>query len=162
MQNPIEMIIRRARKEDIPRLLALLGQVLKTHVELRPDTFVDGTTKYREHELLAMIEDDLNPVFVIEDNGLVLGSAFCQIRVSKTPHLVKRQRTFYIDDFCIDESVRGKHVGTTLFAFLKEEAKRSECQEMALNCWTGNDPADAFYRKMGFKPRSSIMELIIE
>ena len=38
------MKIRKAEEKDIPRLLALLGQVLQIHVEIRPDIFIPGTT----------------------------------------------------------------------------------------------------------------------
>ena len=40
------MKIRKAEEKDIPRLLALLGQVLQIHAEIRPDVFIPGTTKY--------------------------------------------------------------------------------------------------------------------
>ena len=40
------MKIRKAEKKDIPRILALLGQVLQIHAEIRPDIFIPGTTKY--------------------------------------------------------------------------------------------------------------------
>ena len=34
------MKIRKAEEKDIPRLLALLGQVLQIHAEIRPDVFI--------------------------------------------------------------------------------------------------------------------------
>ena len=34
------MNIRKAEEKDIPRLLALLGQVLQIHAEIRPDIFI--------------------------------------------------------------------------------------------------------------------------
>ena len=37
------MEIRRAKKEDIARLLDLLSQVLEIHAKLRPDLFMSGT-----------------------------------------------------------------------------------------------------------------------
>ena len=42
------MKIRKAEEKDIPRLLALLGQVLQIHAEIRPDVFVSGTTTYHK------------------------------------------------------------------------------------------------------------------
>ena len=156
------MNIRRATENDIDRLLELLSQVLEVHVEIRPDIFLPNTTKYREEELKTMVGDDNNPIYVIEDEKQVLGYAFCQIKVSKTPHLLKRAKTFYIDDLCIDETSRGKHLGETLFEYVKQEAKRLGCDEITLNCWAGNEPARRFYEKMGFKVRASIMECPID
>ena len=48
------MKIRKAEKKDIPRILALLGQVLQIHAELRPDIFIPGTTKYTPCELAEL------------------------------------------------------------------------------------------------------------
>ena len=135
------MIIRRAKREDINQIINLLSQVLKVHVELRPDVFVNDTTKYRVDELKEMVEDDNNPIYVIGEDKEVYGYAFCQIRSSKVPHLFKRNKTFYIDDFCIDEKMRRKHLGQTLFEFLKEEAKRLDCQDMTRNCCSNNEAA---------------------
>ena len=49
------MKIRKAEEKDIPRLLALLGQVLQIHAEIRPDIFIPGTTKYTVCELAALL-----------------------------------------------------------------------------------------------------------
>ena len=155
-------IIRRANKNDINRILDLLGQVLNIHVKLRPDVFRDNTTKYRQEELIPMVEDNNNPIYVICDNNEVLGYAFCQIRIPRAAHLLKRNKTFYIDDFCIDEKARRQHLGQTLFDYLKQEARRLNCEEMTLNCWVDNKAANEFYKKMGFKARSEIMEFIVK
>lgn len=52
------MKIRKAEKKDIPRILALLGQVLQIHAELRPDIFIPGTTKYTPCELTELLEQE--------------------------------------------------------------------------------------------------------
>lgn len=156
------MDVRRAENKDIGSLLKLLGEVLEVHVKLRPDIFIPNTTKYREEELRRMVQDDNNPIYVISDDEKVLGYAFCQIRLSKSPHLLKRKKTFFVDDFCIDEKCRRKHVGKTLFDYIKMEAKRLGCDEMVLNCWEGNKAAKSFYEKMGFRVRSHIMDCPID
>ena len=50
------MKIRKAEEKDIPRLLALLGQVLQIHAEIRPDIFISGTTKYTVGQLAELLE----------------------------------------------------------------------------------------------------------
>ena len=45
-----------------------------------------------------------------------------------------------------------------IFNYLKEEAKRLGYEEITLNSWEGNEAANAFYKKMGLKVRSSILE----
>ena len=53
------MNIRKAEEKDIPRLLALLGQVLQIHAEIRPDVFIPGTTKYTVRELAEAMDGTL-------------------------------------------------------------------------------------------------------
>ena len=156
------MDIRRAQNKDMDSLLDLLSQVLEIHAKLRPDIFLSNTTKYRRGELERMIQDDDSPIYVILENEKVLGYAFCQIRPSKFPHLLRRKKTFYIDDLCVDKKSRGKHVGKTLFKYIEEEAKKLGCDEMTLNCWEGNEVAKDFYESMGFRVRSCIMERPID
>ena len=61
------MKIRKAEKKDIPRILALLGQVLQIHAELRPDIFIPGTTKYTPCELAELLEQEDHPIYVAVD-----------------------------------------------------------------------------------------------
>ena len=155
-------MIRRAKIEDISRLLDMLSQVLEIHAEIRPDIFNSGATKYSEEELEKMIEDDDNPIFVItDDNDYVTGYAFCEVH---TPHFkmtMKPNKILFIDDFCIDEKYRHQHYGKTLFDFLKKLAKDTGCYEIALYAWAGNENAQKFYEKMGLKVKSQILEYIV-
>jgi ribosomal protein S18 acetylase RimI-like enzyme len=67
----------------------------------------------------------------------------------------------FIDDLCVDESCRGQHVGSRLFEYVKEEAKKLGCYHVTLNVWEGNDNANAFYEKMGMKTKERQMEYIL-
>ena len=57
-----KMRIRKAKEKDIPRLLALLGQVLQIHAEIRPDVFIPGTTKYTVRELAELLKQEDRPI----------------------------------------------------------------------------------------------------
>jgi ribosomal protein S18 acetylase RimI-like enzyme len=58
-------------------------------------------------------------------------------------------RTLFIDDLCVDETVRGQHIGEALFRFAADQARRMGCRDVILNVWEGNDAAKRFYEKMG-------------
>ena len=156
------MRIRNAENKDIPRIIALLSQVLAIHAEIRPDIFIPQTTKYTEEELREILKNENRRTYVaIDENDLVLGYAFCEIKdFTETNNLVPHKE-WYIDDLCVDGSVRGQHIGKQLFEYVTEEAKRFGCYEITLNVWEGNDSAKAFYDKMGMKPKEILMELII-
>lgn len=151
-------IIRKATVADIPRLMDLLHQVNMVHHHLRPELFKPNTTKYSEQELKTLLSDELMPIFVYDD-GEVLGYAFCQITEVKDDRLLQDRKTLYIDDLCVDEAARGKHIGSALFEFVRDYAKSIGCHAITLNVWEGNDSAIRFYQNMGMQPQKVRMEM---
>ena len=71
------MYIRKAEKKDIPQIETLLYQVAKVHSDGRPDLFQAGTKKYTSEELNELLEDYIRPIYVAEEEGKILGYAFC-------------------------------------------------------------------------------------
>ena len=150
--------IRQASVADIPRIIDLLHQVDMVHHRLRPDIFKPDTTKYDEQELAVLLEDKTKPIFVYDD-GEVLGYTFCQITEVKEDRLLQDRKTLYIDDLCVDEAARGKHIGSALFEFVRDYAKSIGCHAITLNVWEGNDSAIRFYQNMGMHPQKVGMEI---
>jgi ribosomal protein S18 acetylase RimI-like enzyme len=150
-------MIRRAEKRDIPGIIELLHQVDMVHHMIRPDLFKPNTTKYDEHELEDLLGDDTKPIFVFED-GTILGHAFCMITEVKDDKLLQDIKTLYIDDICVDEKARGKHVGKALYEFVHDYAKSIGCNNITLNVWEGNNAALNFYRNMGMSVQKTTME----
>jgi len=153
-------MIRRAEIKDIPGIIELLHQVNMVHHVLRPDLFKPYTTKYNEQELEALIGDDSKPIFVFEDGG-VLGHAFCMITEVKGDKLLQDIKTLYIDDICVDENARGKHVGKALYEYVRDYAASIGCNNITLNVWEGNDAALSFYKNMGMKVQKITMEVVL-
>ena len=153
-------MIRKANKGDIQRIIELLHQVNMVHHVLRPDLFKPYTTKYNEQELEVMLDDDSKPIFV-NDEGTVLGYAFCQITEVKGNQLLEDIKTLYIDDICVDENARGKHVGKAIYEYVRDYAKAIGCNNITLNVWEGNEPALHFYKNMGMQVQKTTMEIIL-
>ena len=153
-------MIRKASENDIERILELLHQVNMVHFEIRPDLFKPNTTKYNRQELQALFDNVNTPIFVYDD-GAVLGYAFCQVKEVKDDILLQDIKTLYIDDICVDETSRGKHVGKSLFDHVRGYASSIGCSNITLNVWEGNDPAFRFYKNMGMQVQKTTMELIL-
>ena len=96
-----------------------------------------------------------------DEQDVCEGYAFCQLREQPFSNNMVPFRSLFIDDLCVDERMRGQHVGESLFAFVKEEAKRLGCYEVTLNVWEGNTSAEKFYEKMGMKTKERQMEYIL-
>ena len=151
-------IIRKASVADIPRLMDLLHQVNMVHHHLRPELFKPNTTKYSEQELETLLGDESKPIFVYDD-GEVLGYAFCQITQVKDDRLLQDRKSLYLDDLCVDETARGRHIGSALFEFVRDYAKSIGCHAVTLNVWAGNDAAMQFYQSKGMRPQKTGMEM---
>ncbi len=156
-------MIRRAINEDIPGIMKLLVQVDMVHHNGRPDIFKGPSTKYDEDELKEIIKDDTKPVFVyVDDEGNVLGHAFCIFMQIKEHRILTDIKTLYIDDICVDENARGQHVGTKLFEYVSDFARKNEFYNITLNVWECNPTALEFYKKMGLLPQKYGMEMILK
>ncbi len=153
-----DLVIRKAETGDIPDILRLLSQVLEIHADIRPDIFVHRTTKYSESELEEIIACPQTPVYIALCDGRFAGYCFCEIKEMPAKELFVPFRYVYIDDLCVDEVMRGKHIGSALFEYVKNEARALGAYEITLHVWEGNDKAKAFYDKLGFTPQSYTME----
>lgn len=154
------MNIRRADKRDMEKIKDLLNQVLTVHHNGRPDLFKANCRKYTDSELEELIKDDARPIFVADEDG-VLGYAFCVIKETKNNNILTDIKTLYIDDLCVDENIRGKHVGTALYNYVKEYAKEIGCYNVTLNVWSCNESAQQFYEGQGLKPQKTTLETIL-
>lgn len=156
-----EIEIRLAREDDIPAIDRLLYQVHKVHSDARPDLFKAGAKKYTDEELKKIIADSKTPVFVAEKEGSVVGYAFCICRQYINNNNMTDVKTLYIDDLCVDETVRGCHIGKTLYHYVIDYAKEQGFYNVTLNVWADNVGAVKFYEKIGLKIQKIGMEKIL-
>ncbi len=155
------MYVRKARISDIEGIMNLLYQVAGVHHKGRPDIFKGGCSKYSRDELENIIVDSSKTVFVAVDGEKVLGHAFCVLEQSGKSGVLVDNKSLYIDDICVDETCRGKHIGTMLCNKVLEYAREEKCYNVTLNVWCLNAPAIAFYKALGFKEQKIVMESIV-
>ena len=151
-------MIRRAKNTDIDRLNELLYQVQNLHAQGRPDIFKLGAKKYTTEELSAIIADDMTPIFVYEEQGVLMGYAFCIYQITEENGQLHHRKVLYIDDLCVDEQYRRRHIGKKLYDYVLDTARENGCDSVTLNVWSVNPSAEQFYRKMGMQPLKTYME----
>ena len=133
----MEIIIRRAVKEDCERMMELIRQLAvyekyPEEVTVSFDHFVDSGFGSK-------------PVwwaFVAEADGVVEGFALYYIRYSTW----KGQR-MYLEDFLVNEAMRGHGIGTLLFDKLIREAEEKKLNGIVWQVLDWNEPAINFYNK---------------
>ena len=155
------MTIRFANEKDIPKLGDLLRQVCLVHHTGRPDLFNVGR-KYTDQELVALLKDESHPILVaVDDTDTVTGYCFCVYQQPAPGGALKPVKTLYIDDLCVDENLRGQHIGRTLYEAALKLAKDNGCYNVTLNVWSCNPSALKFYESLGMKPQKIGMETIL-
>lgn len=156
------MNVRRAKRKDLNRINDLLLQVCMVHHKGRPDLFKFGAKKYSDKELIQILEDEKKPVFVaVDENDYVLGYAFCIFQQHKDNAILTDIKTLYIDDLCVDERKRGRHIGKTLYNAVLAFAKEHDCYNVTLNVWSLNENAVKFYQSCGMVPQKVGMETLL-
>ncbi len=156
------MNIRRAELKDMDGMNKLLNQVLMIHHNGRPDLFKANVKKYTDEELSLIIADDTKPIFVgVDENEEVLGYAFCIFQQHINNNILTDIKTLYIDDLCVDEEMRGMHIGRQLYDYVVAFAKAQGCYNLTLNVWSCNMSAMKFYESCGLVPQKVGMEKIL-
>lgn len=158
----MEISVRSAVERDMPDLVRLLEQVELVHHNGRPDIFKCGGRKYTDNQLRAILADPTTPVLTaVGKDDRVLGYAFCVFKQFPDDNILTDIKTLYLDDLCVDEACRGKHIGRTLYEAVLELARQTGCYNVTLNVWSCNPSAMAFYEACGMKPQKVGMEFIL-
>ena len=155
-------MIRFALEKDIPKIEDLLSQVDLVHHNGRPDIFKIGR-KYNTQELTELLKDKQRPILVcVNEEDKVMGYCFCIFQQHLNNSVLTDIKTLYIDDLCVDEAMRGKHIGKELYGAAVKLAKDSGCHNLTLNVWSCNPSAKRFYESQGLLPQKIGMELILK
>ena len=155
-------MIRLATEKDIPKIEDLLAQVCLVHHNGRPDIFKVGT-KYSAEELKELLQDENRPILVcVNEDDEVMGYCFCVFQKHTESSVLTDIKTLYIDDLCVDEALRGKHVGSELYEAAVKLARVSGCYNLTLNVWSCNPSALRFYESRGLVPQKIGMELVLK
>lgn len=140
----ISIVIRKARKEDVQTILALINQLaeyeqLSQEVRATPELlqrYGFGTEVYY-HCLLAETR--------AEDGGTAVGFALYFFTFST----FLGKPTLYLEDLFVLPRYRGRGVGTALLKSLARIALEKDCGRMEWAVLDWNTPAIEFYKSIG-------------
>ncbi len=129
--------VRRARKEDCPRMLELVHELAA--YEKAPQEVVVSLEHFQES---GFGDKPVYWAFVAEADNNVVAFALYYIRFSTW----KGQR-MYLEDILVTESWRNKGIGQLLMDQLIIEAKEKKLNGITWQVLDWNEPAIRFYKK---------------
>jgi GNAT superfamily N-acetyltransferase len=133
----MKTIIRRAIKDDCPRLLELV-QELATY-EKAPGEVTVTLDHFAES---GFGKQPVWWAFVAEVDERIVGFALYYIRYSTW-----KGQAMYLEDILITNEMRGKGIGKLLFDRLIEEARDKKFNRIIWQVLDWNEPAINFYKK---------------
>jgi GNAT superfamily N-acetyltransferase len=136
----MNMIVRRARREDVADMLRLI--VALAVYEREPDA-VQAT----EGSLAETLFGDNAQVFahVAETSGRVVGVALW----FQTYSTWTGRPSLYLEDLFVEPEARGAGAGLALFRALAREARARGCARIDWAVLDWNEPARGFYAALG-------------
>ncbi len=133
--NVLFMEIRKARKEDLPSIHALVRE-LAIYERAEPEFQASLDDYSRDWEA------GIFQALVAEQEEVLLGMALYHFAYSTW-----KGRMMYLEDFVITEHRRGEGIGKLLFEGFLAEAWRQDCRLVKWQVLDWNESALNFYRK---------------
>jgi len=145
-----KIIIRKARKKDVPFVLALIKELAvfeqapnEVKVTLK-ELLRDGFGKKKVFDCFVACLTPSTPLLQMErgKGGEVVGIALYYIKYSTW-----KGKCIYLDDIIVTESHRGKGIGKKLFEEVIAVAKKMKVRKLEWQVLNWNEPAIGFYKK---------------
>jgi GNAT superfamily N-acetyltransferase len=148
------VVLRRARREDVPALVALIAadQLGATRDGIRDE----ADLKSYEAAFAAIDADPAHILLVAESAGAVVGT----MQLSFLPGLARRGALrAQIEAVRVAESTRGSGLGAAMMQWAIDEARRRGCALVQLTSDKSRTDAHRFYQRLGFVSSHEGMKL---
>jgi ribosomal protein S18 acetylase RimI-like enzyme len=146
--------VRRANVDDAALVASLNADVQAIHAAAMPAHFKPaGAQAFARSEIVALLTDRQNLVFIADIEGEPAGYAYAEIIRRPETSLVYAHDMIYIHHISVRPAQRRRGVGSALIAALRGAGRELDIGRLALDVWLFNDAARAFFRRHGFTPQ---------
>ncbi|HSS37218.1 MAG TPA: GNAT family N-acetyltransferase, partial [Polyangia bacterium] len=141
--------------EDWPSVQALLHEIDELHAGLAPSFF--RSAPRAELEWRRLVVDVHAAAIVAVEASTLLG--LVAVRVYDTPPepLMHPRRRGHVETLVVAARHRRRGIGSRLLAGASAWARARGAAEMVLTTWSGNQAADAFYERHGYRVLSRVL-----
>jgi diamine N-acetyltransferase len=152
------ILIRKAVEQDAAVLASLNADVQGLHAAVMPWFFKPpGPDTLPPEAVAAMLAPPENLVFIAEVDGVSAGYAYAEIvRRPETPFHYAYDMV-YLHHISVRPAHRRHGVGSALIDAVRAAATDAGIGQVALDVWTFNEAARAFFRRHGFAAHNERM-----
>jgi ribosomal protein S18 acetylase RimI-like enzyme len=148
-----EPVIRRATRDDLPRIGALGALLVKTHHEFDAQRFLAPTNRTQQgyaYFLGSQLEQPDAAIFVAAENADVIGYAYTQVDESYD-YMALRGPAGILHDIIVGPEHRGRGVGRLLLEAVLEYLRSRGAPRVVLSTAERNEAAQRLFASMGFR-----------
>lgn len=148
-------MIRELTINDFDIVESIIAKLHKTHVENRPDFYIENEHPISKKEYNAMLsnQDKINIAYIVDDKITGVCLATIKDRIEKS---------IYIDDIYVLEEFRHQGIATRLYKQVENIAKDIGAKRIDLTVWQFNKTAMNFYKSLGMKTQRIVLETRLE
>lgn len=151
------MNIRKATLDDYGAVSNFEKKVSLYHVENRPDILKDAPDLSKK-EFRRMLKSKNWIILVAEDNGKTMG--YCKTLIKDVGNKYwTSMKLLSVYNLYVDSEFRHNGVATELLNEIKTIGKQIGAAQIDLEVWSFNQSAINLYKKTGFTPQRTKMEL---
>ncbi len=152
-----EVTIRRAGEADVSAIVELNYALFQEDARQR-DPFMNLNWPREEgHEYFSkLLKSEKSLGLLAEADGEAIGYLIGYMRRSSSLRPVKLAE---LESMYVQEEYRGQGIGQQLVERFLEWVREQGGERVSVTAYAANERAIAFYRKMGFTPKSLTLEL---
>jgi diamine N-acetyltransferase len=137
--------------KDANRIAELYTDVQNLHAKLYQEMFKPFNRIEIEKALKNFMSDPNCFSYIVELNGVAIGSALFFIKEAKENAFHYTIRTLYIDQISVLPEHQKTGAGKMLMQKAEQLARENSIKKIELDHWTANNVAAAYFRKNGYK-----------
>jgi len=153
------MIIRKAQKQDLERIIELWRKMDSSHLPYDPGFYARKPQKTcrkmarKYHRSLLTKAGSF--LLVAEQRGELLG--YLAAKTIALPPVCKLKRAGLVDAVCVRKDRRRRGAGKKLLRAAQAEFRKRKIRQVRLYVDLENGPARELYRALGFRGRQVLM-----
>jgi ribosomal protein S18 acetylase RimI-like enzyme len=151
----VKLLVRSARLEELDALASLWREVDALHARLAPGFFVPAAP-LSQAMLMNLLGRHDAALLVAEFGGTPAGCIHLELYDTPPESGLRPRRRVHVERLVVTPEYRRRGVGRRLMTAAAAWGQARGATQLVLTVWEGNEPAERFYRELGFAPMSRV------